>query len=140
MEHNMQGRYIGVAFANVLALAVSFPVAAAEKVAGINKDFQRLAENSANIPGQPGHTLKQMALVWKSVSSNPDFGEAWVSAVAQLDTSKVRNGVTQPIISKAGTLFIAAGKALLRPQRRMAEISKPSLRASSPGLGEPASS
>ena len=61
-------------------------VAAAEKVAGINKDFQWLSETSANVPGQPGHTLKQIALVWKSVSSNPDFGEAWTSAVAQQDT------------------------------------------------------
>ena len=87
----MQTRHvsIGVAsivFATVLTLSLSFPVAAAEKVAGINKDFQSLSETSANVPGQPGHTLKQIALVWKSVSSNPDFGEAWTSAVAQQDT------------------------------------------------------
>jgi hypothetical protein len=82
----MQTPYIGIALASVLTLVVSFPVAAAEKVAGINKDFQTLSETSANIPDKPGHTFKQVTLVWKSVSPNPAFGEAWASAVAQQDT------------------------------------------------------
>src|SRR5262245_44737488 len=119
----MQTRHvsIGVAsivFATVLTLSLSFPVAAAEKVAGINKDFQSLSQTSANVPGQPGHTLKQIALVWKSVSSNPDFGEAWTSAVAQQDTigTDSRNAATQPIICKTAMLIMSAGKALLRPQ------------------------
>jgi hypothetical protein len=83
----MQTRHVSIVLASVLAIGVSLPVAAAEKVAGINKDYQRISENSANVPGQPGHTLKQVSLVWKSLSPNPTFGEGWVSAVAQLDTT-----------------------------------------------------
>src|SRR5262245_47724676 len=77
---------VSIVLATVLTLSISYPAPAAEKVAGINKDFQTLSETSANVPGQPGHTLKQITLLWKSVSSNPDFGEAWASAVAQQDT------------------------------------------------------
>jgi hypothetical protein len=78
----MQTPYIGIVFASVLALAVSFPAAAAQKVAGINKDYQRLSETTANVPDKPGHTLKQVTIVWKTVSANPEFGEAWTSGVA----------------------------------------------------------
>jgi hypothetical protein len=81
----MQTPYIGIVFASVLALAVSFPAAAAQKVAGINKDYQRLSETTANVPDKPGHTLKQVTIVWKTVSANPEFGEAWTSGVAQQD-------------------------------------------------------
>ena len=83
----MQTRHVSIVLANVLAISVSLPVAAAEKVTGVNKDFQAISKTSANIPGQPGHTFEQNAIVWKSVSSNPIFGEAWVSAIAQLDTT-----------------------------------------------------
>src|SRR5262245_28849159 len=79
----MQTRHISIVLATVLALSICVPVAAAEKVAGVNKDFQRLSETT--VPGQPAHTLKQIALLWKSISSNPTFGDAWVSANAQLD-------------------------------------------------------
>jgi hypothetical protein len=81
----MQTRHISIVLATVLGLSICVPVAAAEKVAGVNKDFQRLSETSTTVPGQPGHTLKQIALLWKSISSNPTFGDAWVSANAQLD-------------------------------------------------------
>jgi len=83
----MQTRHVSIVLASVLAISVSLPVAAAEKVTGVNKDFQAISKTSANIPGQPGHTFDQNAIVWKSVSSNPIFGEAWVSAIAQLDTT-----------------------------------------------------
>ena len=72
-------------FAGFLALSVSLPAAAAEKVIGVNKDFQRLSETSVNVLDKPGHTFKQNTVVWKSVSSNPNFGEAWTSAVAHQD-------------------------------------------------------
>jgi hypothetical protein len=72
-------------FAGFLALSASLPAAAAEKVIGVNKDFQRLSETSVNIPDKPGHTFKQVTLVWKSISPNANFGEAWTSAVAQQD-------------------------------------------------------
>ena len=72
-------------FAGVLAVSASFPAAAAEKVSGINKDFQRLSETTVNVPDKPDHTFKQNTTVWKTVSSNPNFGEAWTSAVSQQD-------------------------------------------------------
>ena len=63
-------------FAGVLAVSASFPAAAAEKVSGINKDFQTLSQTSVNVLDRPGHTFKQNTTVWKTVSSNPSFGEA----------------------------------------------------------------
>ncbi len=81
----MQTPNASLVFAGFLALSVSLPAAAAEKVIGVNKDFQRLSETSVNIPDKPGHTFKQVVLVWKSISANPNFGEAWTSAVAQQD-------------------------------------------------------
>src|SRR6516162_9494235 len=72
-------------FAGVLALSVSLPAAAAEKVIGVNKDFQRLSETTVNVSDKPDHTFKQNTTVWKTVSSNPNFGEAWTSAVSQQD-------------------------------------------------------
>jgi hypothetical protein len=81
----MQTARVSSVFASVLALSISFPVAAAEKVTGINKDFQRLSETSVTVPDKPDHTFKQVTYVWKSVSSNPNFGEAWTSGVAQQD-------------------------------------------------------
>jgi hypothetical protein len=83
----MQTPIVSTVFAAVLALSVSAPAAAAEKVVGVNKDFQRLSETSVNIPDKPGHTLKLITLVWKSVSSNPNFGEAWASCVEQQDSN-----------------------------------------------------
>jgi hypothetical protein len=75
-----------IILAGVSALTLSAPaIAAAEKISGINKDFQRLSETTVNVPDRPGHTFKQNTLVWKSVSSDPNFGEAWTSAVAQQD-------------------------------------------------------
>jgi hypothetical protein len=74
-----------IVFASVLILSSSFPVVAAETITGVNKDYQRLSETSVNIPDKPGHTFKQVVLVWKSVSTNANFGEAWTSAVAQQD-------------------------------------------------------
>jgi hypothetical protein len=69
----------------LLALSGCLPAAAVEKVVGVNKDFNGLSETTANVPDKPGHTFKQNTLVWKTVSSNPNFGEAWTSAVAQQD-------------------------------------------------------
>ena len=74
-----------IVFASLLILSSSFPVFAAEKISGVNKEFQRLSETSVNIPDKPGHTFKQVTIVWKSTSSDADFGEAWTSAVAQQD-------------------------------------------------------
>ena len=81
----MQTPSASLVVAGFLALSVSLPAAAAEKVTGINKDFQRLSETTANAPEKPGHTFKQITLVWKTVSSSPNFPEAWTSAVAQQD-------------------------------------------------------
>jgi len=81
----MQRPNASIVFASVLILSSSLPVLAAEKVTGVNKDFQRLSETTANVPDRPGHTFKQVTVVWKSVSSNPKFGEAWANAVAQQD-------------------------------------------------------
>ena len=81
----MQMPNASLVLAGFLALSAAHPAAAAEKVTGVNKDFQRLSETSVNIPDKPGHTFKQVVLVWKSISPNPNFGEAWTSAVAQQD-------------------------------------------------------
>jgi hypothetical protein len=81
----MQGPSVSTVFAGVLILSISLPVAAAEKVTGINKEFQRLSETTANVPDKPGHTFKQITSVWKSVSTNPNFGETWTNAVLQQD-------------------------------------------------------
>ena len=81
----MQAPKAILVFGGFLALSMSLPADAAEKVVGINKDFKRLSETSVNIPDKPGHTFKQVVLVWKSVSPHPNFGEAWTSAVAQQD-------------------------------------------------------
>jgi hypothetical protein len=81
----MQRPNASIVFASVLILSSSLPVVAAEKVTGVNKDFQRLSETTANVPDKPGHTLKQITTVWKSVSTNPNFGEAWTNAVVQQD-------------------------------------------------------
>lgn len=81
----MQRPNASIVFASVLILSSSLPVVAAEKITGVNKDFQRLSETSVNIPDKPGHTFKQVVLVWKSISPNANFGEAWTSAVAQQD-------------------------------------------------------
>lgn len=81
----MQRHNASIVFATVLILSSSLPVVAAEKITGVNKDFQRLSETSVNIPDKPGHTFKQVVLVWKSISPNANVGEAWTSAVAQQD-------------------------------------------------------
>jgi hypothetical protein len=81
----MQPSNASLVLAGFIALSASLPAAAAEKVIGVNKDFQRLSETTVNIPDKPGHTFKQVVLVWKSISSNANFGEAWTSAVAQQD-------------------------------------------------------
>ena len=81
----MQTPNVSLIFAGVLALSVSLPAAAAEKVVGVNNDFQRLSETTVNVPDKPDHTFKQNTTVWKTVSSNPNFGEAWTSAVSQQD-------------------------------------------------------
>jgi hypothetical protein len=81
----MQTRHVSIVLASVLAIGVSLPAAAADKVTGVHKEFQRVSEAVANVPGQPGRTLRQVSIVWKSTSSNPIFDQAWVSAVAQID-------------------------------------------------------
>ena len=80
----MQRPNASIVFASVLILSSSLPVVA-EKVTGVNKGFQRLSETTANVPDKPGHTFKQITLVYKSVSTNPNFGEAWTNAVVQQD-------------------------------------------------------
>jgi hypothetical protein len=65
--------------------SLSLPAVAADKISGVNKDFQRLSETSVTVPDKPGHTFKQNTVIWKTISSDPRFGEAWTSAVAQQD-------------------------------------------------------
>lgn len=60
----------------------SLPVYAAEKVSGVNKDYQVLSEVKSVIPDKPGHTFKQIIQTWKATGSS-DLANFFGTAVLQ---------------------------------------------------------
>ena len=56
----MKKTELGIASFGVLALLLSLPASAGEKVTGRDFDFQTLSELTAAIPDKPGHSLKQV--------------------------------------------------------------------------------
>jgi len=64
----------------VLALLLSLPANAGEKVTGRDFDFQTLSELTAAIPDKPGRSLKQLSLIWKGTGSLANY---WASGVEQ---------------------------------------------------------
>jgi hypothetical protein len=84
-ERKMQARSITVLSAGLLAMSLPLPANAGDKVTGKNMDAQTLSEVSAVVPDKPNHSFKQLTLMWKSTSPNPDFANFWSSAVEQQD-------------------------------------------------------
>jgi hypothetical protein len=80
----MKTQRLAIIFAGTTALLASLPAVAAEKVTGVDKDFQLLSEATAVIPDQPGHSVQQHTWVWKT--SSPAWGEYWNSGVEQTET------------------------------------------------------
>ena len=78
----MKKAQLGIASFGALALLLSLPANAGEKVTGRDFDFQTLSESSTAIPDKLGHSLKQITYLWKSTSSL-DPANFWVSAVEQ---------------------------------------------------------
>jgi hypothetical protein len=78
----MQTQNVSIVFAGVLILSLSLP-AAAEKLTGVNKDYQTISETSATVPDKPGHVVKQLTTIFKTLS--PNLGESWVNQVGQED-------------------------------------------------------
>ena len=76
----MKKTQLGIAPLGVLALLLSLPANAGEKVTGRDFDFQTLSELTAAIPDKPGHSLKQVSLVWKGTGPLANY---WVSGIEQ---------------------------------------------------------
>jgi hypothetical protein len=58
------------------------PANAAEKVSGVNKDYQVLSTVSSAIPDKPGHTFRQIVQTWKATGSS-DLANFLGTAVLQ---------------------------------------------------------
>jgi hypothetical protein len=80
----MKTQRLAIIIAGTTALLASLPAAAAEKVTGVDKDFQLLSESTAVVHDKPGHTVQQRTWVWRT--SSPQWGEYWNSAVEQVET------------------------------------------------------
>jgi hypothetical protein len=80
----MKTQRLAVIFAGTTALLASLPAVAAEKVTGVDKDFQLLSEWTAVVPDKPAHSVQQHTWVWKT--SSPEWGEYWNSGVEQAET------------------------------------------------------
>jgi len=87
----MKTQRLAIIFAGTTALLASLPAVAAEKVTGVDKDFQLLSQTSAFVPDKPGHSVQQRTWVWKT--SSPKWGEYWNSAVEQVDNVGTDNTV-----------------------------------------------
>ncbi len=81
----MKTQRLAIMFAGTVALLASLPAVAAEKVTGVDKDFQLLSETNAFVADKPGHSIQQRTWVWKT--SSPVWGEYWNSAVEQVDNA-----------------------------------------------------
>src|SRR5262245_54690608 len=116
----MQTRHvsIGVAsivFATVLTLSLSFPVAAAEKVAGINQGLPESFADQCECPGPAGSHAQADCSGVEETQILAKHGPAPLRSRTPSGPT-VRNAATQPIICKTAMLIMSAGKALLRPQ------------------------
>ena len=80
----MKTQRLAIIIAGTTGLLMSLPAVAAEKVTGVDKDFQLLSELTSIVPDKPGHTVQQRTWVWKT--SSPTWGEYWNSAVEQVET------------------------------------------------------
>jgi hypothetical protein len=61
---------------------LGLPVNAAEKVSGVNKEYQVLSTVSSAIPDKPGHTFRQIVQTWKATGSS-DLANFLGTAVLQ---------------------------------------------------------
>jgi hypothetical protein len=70
----------------LVALLLSLPANAGEKVTDRDYDFQILSELTTAIPGKPGHSLKQVTAIWKGTGSS-ELANYWASGVEQQDVA-----------------------------------------------------
>jgi hypothetical protein len=115
---DMRKTQLGIASFGVLALLLSLPANAGDKVTGHDFDFQTLSELTAAVPDKPGHSLKQVTLVWKATSSSePSY---WVSGVEQQEVAgndiKVNGYGTDHYSNGDVAYFVWEGKAKVTPK------------------------
>ena len=58
---------------SVALLSLSVNAGEKQSISGTNKDVVTISETTATIPDMPNHTFKQLAIEWKTESSNPDW-------------------------------------------------------------------
>src|SRR5579864_6903791 len=85
----MRTYHVSTVLAGILALSLSVPAVAAEKISGVNKEYQTLSETSTTVPDKPDHVVKQLTGVHRTTcqggAGSCTLGEFWASEVAQQD-------------------------------------------------------
>jgi len=103
----------------LVALLLSLPANAGEKVTGRDYDFQILSELSTAIPGKPGHSLKQVTAVWKGTGSS-ELANYWASGVEQQEVAgndiKVKGHGTEHFGNGDVTYFVWEGSQKVTPK------------------------
>ena len=115
----MKKTQLSIASFGVLALLLSLPANATEKVTGRDFDFQTLSELTAAIPDKPGHSLKQVTLSWKS-SSSSEPANFWCSGVEQQEVVgndiKIKGYGTEHYNNGDVSYFVYEGNAKVTPK------------------------
>ena len=115
----MKKTQLSIASFGVLALLLSLPANATEKVTGRDFDFQTLSELTAAIPDKPGHSLKQVTLSWKS-SSSSEPANFWCSGVEQQEVVgndiKIKGYGTEHYNNGDVSYFVWEGNAKVTPK------------------------
>ena len=118
----MRTYHVSTVLAGILALSLSVPAVAAEKISGVNKEYQTLSETSTTVPDKPDHVVKQLTGVHRTTcqggAGSCTLGEFWASEVAQQDIIGTDNtiGATEPIIFKTAIWAITVSRVQARPQ------------------------
>jgi hypothetical protein len=115
----MQKAQLGIVSLGALGLFLSLPAQAGEKVSGHNFDLQPLSEMTAAIPDKPGHSLKQITVVWKSTGSS-DLANFWAGAAEQQEVVgtdiKIRGYGTSHFGNGDVANFVYEGSAKVTPK------------------------
>jgi hypothetical protein len=118
-EIEMKRAQLGIASFGVLAMFLSLPANAGEKVAGHNFDIQSLSEMTAAIPDKPDRAMKQTTAVWKSTGTS-DLANFWASAVTQQEVvgndTKIKGYGTSHFGNGDVANFVWEGNAKVTPK------------------------
>jgi hypothetical protein len=100
-----------------IAVLLSMPATAGEKITGSTMDYQIVSETSV---AWSGHTIKQVSSTWKGTSPNPNWGQWSVTAVEQQDVvgpdAVTRNWGTQHQANGDLAFFTCEGTSKVTPK------------------------